>query len=189
MNEGLKGINFGEIDHFLYVRINAVCADLGYSTGEFIEEACNLFFDLVDEAGITKFMLLAEERQKYCEAREKTAYLPRMKDQKHAFVVKLREEILDYLNCVRHENKISWGALLNILYMLVELKINKEDDKDWREWLAKQDRELIAKAFSELKLMIDDRAGFDIEKTDKRRQYEKKAAIYPERSSFRWHKE
>jgi hypothetical protein len=185
MAEELKGINFGEIDHFLYVKINSVCVDLGYSVSEFIEEACDQFFRLVDEQGITRFLMLAEERQRYREAQEKTAYLPRMQDQKHAFVVKVREEVHEYLNCVRHENKLTWGAMLNILYMLIELKMNKEDDKEWKDWLAKKDNELISKAFSDLRLASEDYNKSRIDKTDLRRAYEKKAGICPERASFR----
>ena len=39
MKATTKGINFGEIDHFLYVRINCMCADLSYDYKEFIEQA------------------------------------------------------------------------------------------------------------------------------------------------------
>jgi hypothetical protein len=130
---------------------------------------------------------LAEERQKYGEAHEKTAYLPRMKDQKHAFVVKVREEVYEYLNCVRYENGFTWSALLNVLYMLIELKMDKEDDKEWKDWLAKKDNELISKAFSVLRLASEDYNRSRIDKTDLRRAYEERAKIYPERAGFRYH--
>ena len=136
MKEGLKSINFGEIDHFLYVRISSVCADLGYAAREFIEEACCLFFDLVNDKGITQFQLLSDEYQKYKETRERTAYLPRMSDKKHAIVVNgIHEDIYEYLNCVRLENKMPWINLLRILLMLTELSMSKVDEKAWKEWL------------------------------------------------------
>jgi hypothetical protein len=188
MKEGLKGINFGEVDHYLYVRIVSVCADLGLVAREFIEEACCLFFDLVDENGMTQFQLLTDEYQKYKEIRERTAYLPRMSEKKHAIVVNgIHEDIYEYFNCVRLENKMPWINLLRILLMLTELSMNKVDEKAWKEWLEEEDRKLIKESCSELLFSIENVKGFQIDKTRKRREYQKEHGIYPQRAGFRYH--
>jgi hypothetical protein len=46
---------------------------------------------------------------------------------------------------------------------------------------------IFLKAFSDLKLAIAEIPGGHVVKTGKRRQYEKKASIYPERVGFRLH--
>jgi hypothetical protein len=188
MNEGLKGINFGEVDHFLYVRISSICADLGYVAREFIEEACCLFFDLVDEKGMTQFQLLSDEYQKYKEIRERTAYLPRMSEKKHAIVVNgIHEDIYEYLNCVRLENRMPWINLLKILLMLTELEMNKVDEKTWKAWLEEEDNKMIKDDFSNLISVLEGPHGFQIKKTRKRREFQKDLSIYPERAGFRYH--
>jgi hypothetical protein len=190
MKDGLKSINFGEIDHFLYVRINSICADLGFPVREFIEEACCLFFDLVDDKGITQFQLLSEEYQKYKEIREKAAYLPRMSDKKHAIVVNgIHEDIYEYLNCVRLENSMPWINMLKTLLMLTELEMNKVDEKAWKAWLEEEDNKMIKDDFARLQSAIEGSGGFQIKKTRKRREYQEDLSIYPERAGFRYHDE
>jgi hypothetical protein len=179
-----KSINFGEIDHFLYVRISSVCADLGFTNKDFIEEACELFFSLVDERCVSRFDILQEEYQKYKEFREKSRYLPRMNEKKHAFVVGIHDEIYEYLDCVRHERGFSWKVFLSIFLMLVELKMNKYDEKAWKEWLEQKDKKMVEEVFSDIRLDLD-QGGFQFDKTKKRRKYEAEKAIYQERAGFR----
>ena len=127
MSSNEKSINFGEIGHFLYVRIRSVCADLGYSNKEFIEEACELFFNLVDdELCVSRFDILQGEYQNFKEIRAKSIYLPRMNEKKHAFVVGgIYDEIYDYLDCVKNEQGFTWKVFLRIFLMLTELEMNK----------------------------------------------------------------
>jgi hypothetical protein len=73
--------------------------------------------------------------------------------------------------------------------MLIELKMNREDDKEWKEWLAKKDNEIISKAFSDLRLASEDYNRSRIGKTELRRAYEERAGICPERVGFRYHSE
>jgi len=139
MGMRLKSINFGKIDHFLYVRIMSLCADLRYTTKDFIVEGYNLFFDIVDPNGISRFILIKEELTKfYKDSADKRMLIPRM-SQKHAFVViDIPSNIVNYLNYVRtdslNNNDFTWSNLLCILLMLVEIKRDKIDEEAIKEW-------------------------------------------------------
>ena len=185
MSSNKKSINFGEIDHFLYVRICSICADLGFTNKDFIEEACELFFSLVDDHCVSRFDILQEEYQKYKEIKESTKYLPRMREEKHAVVVGgIHDEIYEYLDCVRQERGFTWKTFLNIFVMLTELETNKYDKKAWEDWLEQEDKRLIKDLFSDIRCTMD-QGRFQFEKTKLRRKYEAKKAIYYERDGFR----
>ena len=68
MSENKRSINFGQIDHYYYVRLMSLCADFGFSMKDFIEEACCLFFDIVDEKGVSHFEYLGDEYRKFYES-------------------------------------------------------------------------------------------------------------------------
>ena len=185
MSSNGKGINFGEIDHFLYVRISSICADLGYSFKEFIEEACELFFGLVDDHCVSRFDILQDEYQKYKEVKEKYRYLPRMSEEKHPMVVGgIHDEIYDYLDCVKQERGFTWKTFLNIFVMLTELETNKYDKKAWEDWLGQEEKRLIKDLYSDIRLTME-QGGYQIEKTKLRRKYEAKKGIIYERAGFR----
>ena len=111
-----KDINFGDIDHFLYVRISSVCADLGYTAKDLIEQAYFLLVDLITEEGETQFYVLADQYNEYAKYRAMTRYAPRMIKKKHAFVVGgVHEEIHRHLDEIKKENNFSWIDILRIL--------------------------------------------------------------------------
>jgi len=167
----------------------SVCADLGFSTRDFIEQAYFLFTKLIDEKGVSHFEILQNEYQEYKEMREKNRYLPRMSEEKHAFVVtKIHEEVWEHLDCIKDENHFKWIALLRILLMIQELEMNKIDQKAWEEWLDAEDKKMVKEAFAELKFDLED-GGYSIDKTELRRKYERSAAIYPESGKFKWYSE
>jgi hypothetical protein len=138
MGEQVRSINFGEIDHFLYVRIHCVCADLGLTTKEFIEQAREHVRELIDQRGITHFHLLKNKYDELESYRRHTRYAPRMTDLKHAFVVGgISRDAYDHLVVMRKENGFPWIILLQMLLMMMEFVIDREDKRvhDMEEWL------------------------------------------------------
>jgi hypothetical protein len=185
-----KQINFGEVDHFLYVRINCICADLDYNFKDFVEQSYCILTELIDEKGVTHFKVLIEQYEKYREYREKTRYAPRMIDKKHAFVVDgIHEEIHEHLLVIKDENRFPWSVLLAILLMALEYEIDKKDRTDWKEGEIHtfvvdefMERQTAHKARNPVprKARID--YPYQVDKTDKRREFEAKIEKYPERA-------
>jgi len=183
-----KSINFGEINHLLYVRIMALCADLGYATKDFIFEGCCLFFDIVDDKGVSHFEIIGDAYRRFYEDIQKRQTIPRM-NQKHAFVVKdIQDEVCEYLTCVKNENNMRWVQLLGILLMLVEIDRDKTDEPALAEWAERENKIFILNEFSNIKMAFKE-GPYKIDKTRRLRDYEKKAGIYPERLKFDFHKE
>jgi hypothetical protein len=188
-----KQINFGGIDHFLYVRINCLCADLGYSLKDFIEQAYCLLTELIDEKGKTHFTVLQEEYQKYEAYRERTRYAPRMSQEKHATVVDgIHEEMYKHLVVIKDENKFPWVVVLRVLLMVMELEIDKQDQKDSKE---RELKKFVIDQFIEKRTKHAALSGpsiptqidtpHSIDKTKKARVYEESVGIYPEGEDFR----
>lgn len=145
-------INFGEIDHFLYVRIMSLCADLGFTTKEFIEEGCGLFFGIVDLDGISRFEIIEKEYKLFLEENRKKELIPRMKEM-HPFVVKgIKGEISEYLKCVKVERHFMWDWMLRILLMLVEIDRNKIDAPALEAWAEKENRQFIMNEFKDIRI-------------------------------------
>ena len=69
MTAETRDINFGSVDHFLYVRLNCVCVDLGYSLKELVHQAYYLVVDLIDEEGRTHFSVLRRQFEDYADYR------------------------------------------------------------------------------------------------------------------------
>jgi hypothetical protein len=189
----IKQINFGEIDHFLYVRINCLCADLGYNSKEFVEQAYCILTELIDEKGVTHFKVLAEQYKKYADYREMTRYAPRMKEKRHAFVVDgIHEEIHEHLVVIKDENKFSWGVLLSILLMVLELDLDKQDKEKWKDGDVKRfvveeflERRFAHGAHLSAPVLTQVDGPHRIDKTKKARAYEKAKGLYPEGDRFR----
>lgn len=124
-----KSINFGKIDHFLYVRICCLCADLGFTFQKFIEEGRRLIRNFIDEEGITHFQKLKEEWGKYESFRKQTRFAPRMKNERHSMNVNdIDEEVFDHLQIIKQENDLNWIMLLRSLVLVVEYHLDKVDE-------------------------------------------------------------
>jgi predicted CopG family antitoxin len=190
-----KHINFGKIDHFLYVRINCVCADLGYTIRDLVEQAYFLLTELITEQGVTQLWLLKEEYEKYSDYREKSRYSPRMLKKSHPLVVQgIHEEIYDHLVVIKEENSFSWIVILRILLMVMEANLDKIDAEIWKKV---ERREAIIQEFRERRTAnlarspasrLEDADGYTIEKTKKRYKYERSINKYPESKEFRMRK-
>jgi hypothetical protein len=177
MKAGTKAINFGEIDHFLYVRINCVGADLGYNFKEFIENSYYPLVDLIDEKGVTHFSVLREEYKKYADYREKTRYAPRMTKEKHKLVVSdIHEEVHKRLEIIKKENDFLWINILQILLMVMELEMDKEDHESWKRGEIK---ETITEEFSDERPSAEDES-YRVHTKKKEREYYRKRGIFPE---------
>jgi hypothetical protein len=188
-----KQINFGGIAHFLYVRINCLCADLGYNYKDFIEQSYCILTELIDEKGVTHFKVLQEQYKKYEDYRDVARYAPRNSPQKHAFVVDdIHEEIYQDLVVIKDEHDFSWAILLSILLMVMELEIDKQDKEAWKNG---EIRKLVVGEFIARRTSHDARSKapiasrvdtpHQIEKTKKRSKYEKADGRYPEGEHFR----
>jgi tRNA(Ser,Leu) C12 N-acetylase TAN1 len=196
MKTGAKDINFGNIDHFLYVRIQCVCADLGLAAKDFIEQAYFLLVKLITEDGVTQFSVLQDEYEEYEDYRNRSRYSPRMTKEKHSFVVSgIHAEIHEHLVVIKKENNFPWIVMLRILLMVVEANLDKLDAEIWKE---AERREAVMEEFRERRTVKSARSGprnleyedgFKIDKTKKRRAYEKAAHKYPEDKNFRMTKE
>lgn len=185
MQRKTKAINFGRIDHFLYVRINSVCADLDLSYKDFIEQSYLHLVKLIDERGITHFEVLAQEYNKYVEFREQTRYAPRMIIERHPFVVgDIGGEIYDHLMIIKDEHNFPWINILRILLMVMELEMDKMDEEEQKQGLAYEDHVMIADLFRDIRPEYDPES-YQIKKTNKRREYEKKIGYYGKREGFR----
>jgi hypothetical protein len=192
-----KDINFGEIDHFLYVRISSVCADLGYTVKDLIEQAYFLLVDLITEEGETQFTLLAEKYNEYADYREMTRYAPRMIQKKHAFVVSgLHEEIHKHLTIIKDEHNFPWVLILRVLLMAIETDLDKRDAEAWKDGEIKKltmeefrARRTSHDAQSPVPTKAPEPGTYQVDKTKKRRKYEEKAAVYPQKEGFKKSKE
>jgi hypothetical protein len=171
-----KNINFGKIDHFLFVRINCVCTDLGLTTKEFIE---NSYFSLVkhiDKYGETHFKVVQDRYKEYADFREHTRYAPRIREQEHSFGVQgVHEEIHKHLVVIKDENDFGWRDLLIILLMTLEAEL---DMIDAEEYHANTLTETVEKIFSDNKKFFFEEDSFGLEKTDLRRDWEKENQKY-----------
>ena len=168
-----KSINFGQINHFLYVRINSVCADLGYNFKQFIEQAYYLLVDLITEEGETQLDLLAQKYIEYADIRKKTQYAPRMSDEKHNFVVgDIHGEVHEHLDCIKEERGFPWIVILEILLMVIEIEIDKENQRSIREMEKIEDVEIIRETFSDLR--FDYNPGFSVDKKESQKKYERR---------------
>jgi hypothetical protein len=171
MGNNTKSINFGEVGHFLYVRIMSLCADLGYRIKDLIEEGCCLFFDIVDHKGVSNFEIIEGEYRRFVKAIQKNKPIPRM-TLKHALVVKdIQDEICEYLNCVKNERGMNWVGLLGILLMLVEIDRKKTDEQALKEWSEKEETNFLIDEFNDIRFGFE--AGFKIDKTRKSREFER----------------
>jgi len=184
-----KGINFGSIEHFLFVRINCLCTDLGYSFKEFIEQAYCFLVELIDEDGITHFEILKQQYKDYSAYRAKTRYAPRMIEKKHLFnVANIHEEVHEHLSQIKKENRFSWIDILVALYMVVEVELDKMDERAWRDG---EIRKFVIEEFLERrtaylaqsqrsKLNFEDES-YQIKKSTERRAWEAEANVYPQK--------
>lgn len=171
MSNNTKSINFGEIGHLLYVRIMSLCADLGYRIKDLIEEGCCLFFDIVDDKGVSNFKVVEDEYRRFVEAIQKSKPIQRMAE-KHALVVKdIQDEICEYLNCVKNEQNMKWVQLLGILLMLVEIDRKKTDEQALKEWSKKEETNFLIDELNDIRFGFEE--GFQIDKTKKLRAYER----------------
>ena len=183
-----KSINFGEIDHLLYIRITSLCADLGYATKDFILEGCCSFFGIVDEKGVSDLKKTYDAYKRFQEDSQKSKIIPRM-NKKHALVVNgIEEEVVDYLNCVKKENNLQWVWLLGILLMLVETDRDKMDKQALAKWAERENEMFIIGELSNNKVAYEE-GSYQIYKTRLRREYEEKAGIYPRSSEFDFYDE
>jgi len=165
-----KSINFGEIGHLLYVRIMSLCADLGYAAKDFIFDGCCLFFDIVDDKGVSHFEIVEDDYRRFVEDIQKNKPIARM-NQKHALVVKdIQDEICDYLNCVKNENNMRWVQLLGILLMLVEIDRDRTDEEALAEWARENEKQFLIEELNDIRFGFE--KGFKVDKTKKLRQYE-----------------
>jgi hypothetical protein len=183
-----RDINFGEIDHFLYVRINCVCADLGFDLKDFIEQSYYLLVDLIDPEGVTHYEQLQEEYKKYADFRDRARYAPRKSKEKHAIVIRgIHEEIHEHLACIKEEMKWAWIDILNVLLISFEAEIDMIDAEAWKDGELK---ELVKEEFDtrSKRYVAHSQAGYpnyedeayQIDKTVKRRKYERKMGFYKE---------
>jgi len=193
MSRDTEMINFGEIDHFLYVRLHCMCADLDLSVQEFIEEAYQLVTQIIDEKGVTHFSQLAQEYKDYAEYRDMTRYAPRMIEKSHPLVVSgIRCGIRDHLAVIKDENNFPWIVVLRVLLMAMQNEMDKQDRAEWKEGEVKEFVREEFKSRSTVHLTREqppthqlEPGTYGIDKTKKRREYEKEAGIYPEREGFR----
>jgi hypothetical protein len=188
MNRRTKTINFGDIDHFLYVRIRCLCADLDYkNVRDFIEYAYYLLVELITEDGETQFWVLQDQYKEFQSFREKTRYAPRATELTHPFVVShIHEEIYDHLVVIRKEHKFPWYVILRILYMVMQSKLDADDERIWKDIDRKQAiiDEFLSKKSSYAANSMKGQPNFEeesyqIKKTKKRYQYESEASVYP----------
>ena len=171
MGNNTKSINFGEIGHLLYVRIMSLCADLGYRVKDLLQEGCCLFFDIVDEKGVSHFKVVENEYRRFFEVIQESEPIPRM-SQKHALVVKdIHDEIYEYLNCVKNEQNMNWIGFLGILLMLVEIDRDKTDQQALKEWAEREDKQFLIEELNDIRFGFE--AGFKIDKTRKLREFER----------------
>jgi hypothetical protein len=192
----VRDINFGEIDHFLYVRINCVCADLGLGLKDFIEQAYYLLVDLIDPKGVTHYEMLQEEYEKYAAFRERARYAPRKSKEKHAIVIRgIHEEVHEHLACIKDEMKWPWINILKVLLMSLEAEIDRMDAEAWEDgqvkgFVAKQFKATAKKddLLPRLGALDYEEGSYQIDKTKKRRMYEKAKGLYPEGEGFRMRK-
>jgi len=176
-----KDINFGTIDHFLYVRINCICSDLGFSTKEFIEDAYYFIVSYIDEVGITHFEMLLQQYEKYQDYREYTRYAPRMTNQTHAFVVQgVHEEVHQHLLVIKEENGFKWLQVLQILLMTIETELDRIDAEEYKE---KSLGDVVREILSDIR--YEPVKGFSVDKTEKRRKYERETQKYFEGGNFK----
>jgi len=186
-------INFGSIDHFLYVRLNCICADLGFNFKEFIEQSYCHVLELIDKNGITHFEYLQATYKDYKDFREHTRYAPRMIEKKHSFVVgDISGAVYEHLMVIKKEHNFPWINILTILVMAMQLEMDKQDEAGWRDGEIKTFviEEFMARrtshaAHSQPATPSLEDGSYQIDKTRKRREYEKRAGIYPEREGFR----
>lgn len=167
-----KSINFGEIDHFLYVRINCLCADLGLSFQQFIEEGYVQIATFIDEEGFTHFEMLRDEWDNYAAFRNQTRFAPRMKDIKHAMNVNgIHEEVYAHLRVIKKENDFTWVSLLQSLLLVVEYYLDKEDEQVLQAGLLKEQAEELQEELRMTDVVIgEDVQG--VKKTRLRREHE-----------------
>ena len=178
MKENIKGINFGHIDHFLYVRILCVCTDLGITTTQFVDHGYFILYDLITEKGVTQFNVLQDNYLKYSDIHEKVRYVPRMEGRTHQFVVQgIHEEIHKHLIVIKRENGFRWRILLQILLMALEHELDKEDNMSWEE--RKLELELKFPVFAEVFQQQFDMyaGGYGIKSTNLRRKYDSRGEI------------
>jgi len=167
-----KSINFGEIDHFLYVRINCLCADLGLSFQQFIEEGYVQIVTFIDEEGITHFEMLRDEWENYAAFRSQTRFAPRMKDIKHAMNVNgIHEEVYAHLRVIKEENNFTWVSLLQSLLLVVEYYLDKEDQQLLQDGLQQEQAKKLQDKFRGTDVVMREDVQA-IDKTRLRRQYE-----------------
>jgi hypothetical protein len=184
-----RQINFGDVDHFVYVRIHCLCADLGYNLKEFIEQSYCILTEIIDEKGVTHFRVLEEQYRKYQDIQESVKYAPRHIEKKHSMVVDgVHEEVHQHLVVIKEENKFPWGLVLGFLLMAMEAEIDKTDAEQRRggdihtfvieEFLEKR-------TAHEARNPVPTKAAIDfphrVKKTDKRREFERKTEKYPQK--------
>jgi hypothetical protein len=186
-----KQINFGEVDHFLYVRILCICADLGYTLKDFVEQSYCLLTETIDEKGTTHFKQLEEQYRRYADIQERVKYAPRNIEKRHPVVVDgIHEEMHQHLVVIKDENKFPWVLVLAFLLLAMEAEIDKKDDEDRREG---EVRTFVVEEFLERRTAHEARNPvpskvridypYHVEKTDKRREFERKIKRYPERDT------
>lgn len=170
MSNNTKSINFGEIGHLLYIRIMSLCADLGLSVKNLIQTGCCLFFDIVDDKGVSHYEIVENEYRRFLKAVQTSEPISRM-SKKHALVVKdIHDEIYEYLNCVKNELNIKWIGFLYILLMLVEIDRDKTDQQALKEWAEKEDKQFLIEELNDIRFGFE--KGFKVDKTKKLREFE-----------------
>ena len=144
-----KSINFGKVDHFLYVRLMCLSADLGLPLRELIQYGYYLLVELITEDGQSQFEVLYKNYKKYSDLQEKVRYAPRKKGSKHSIVVKnVHEEVYQHLVVIRKEKNYAWGMLLYVLLMAIEQELDKDKEEDM----------LLEERQEELEEKFDDRS-------------------------------
>jgi len=105
--------------------------------------------------------------------------------ERHPFVVgDISGEIHDHLVVIKEENNFPWINILRVLLMVMELEMDKMDEEAQKQGLAYEDHVMIANLFKDIRPEYDPES-YQIEKTRKRREYEKKIGYYRERQGFR----
>ena len=153
----------------MFVRLSCLCADLGFTFQQFIEEAYFLLVKLITEDGVTQIMLMKDQYKQYEEKREKTRYAPRMSRRSHSVNVKgVHPEVYEHLDCIKKDRSYSWIVILQVLLMTMELFLDKLDEAAEDDALEREAAEEIAA------LTLGDLwSSGDVQRMGKTRKYRK----------------